>query len=165
MGSLTITASGTRGRLTSSIPFEPLERDAGEVSLSGRYAPRSWLRFDVRYAGRVFSSPPGRQRWDMVGFGLAASRALGTPALRSFLGIAYLPLVNVEGTAGSHTGLASHMGIELESPRLPLTVALTYRVERFDFSSAADRSEQFEALTASIGIRLRRFDGRWTLVQ
>jgi len=45
----------------------------------------------------------------------------------------------------------------------PLTFTLGYRVERFHFSRSAVRSEQFEALTLSAGVRAQRVDGRWRL--
>ena len=163
LGRFTFSASGTRGRLTPSDTGTLPERDVGEMSLSARYEVRSWLRFELGYAARAFSSAAGFQRWDMLSVGATASRDLGTPAVRAFASLAYLPVVKVSEQQRPTFALSSDVGIALAPSRFPIAVMVSYRVERFRFPEAAARSEQFEAFTLSVGVRARRVAGRWTL--
>ena len=162
-GRLTLSASGMRGRMTASEPGSAPKRDVGEVSLCGRYDVRPWFSVNLRYAVRAFSSAVGYQRWDIVGVGATASRDLGTPAVRAFVGLAYLPVVKVSGQPRVTFALGSDVGISVAPNRSPITFELRYPIERFRFPAAVGRSEQFEELTLSVGVRARRLGGRWTL--
>lgn len=159
-GRFAFSASGTRGRLRASQTGSAPERDVGEISLTGRYDVRPWLGFAARYTARAFSSAAGYQRWDMLSMGATASRDLGTPAVRAFASIEYLPIIELSTQAQPDFGFASDVGIALAPEGLPIAGLLGYRVERFTFPSATARSEQFEALTLSVGVRLRRLNGR-----
>ena len=161
VGRFTLSGSGTRGQLTPARAGTTPKRDVGEVSLSGQYAFRPWLRFDLRYAARAFSSAAGYQRWDMASVGATASRNLGTPAVRAFASLAYLPVLSVSGQQRPSFALGSDVGIALLPMRSPVAVQLDYRIEHFKFPAASARSEQFEALTLSVGMRVRRVGGRW----
>ena len=162
-GRFTLSGSGTRGQLTSAASGTAPKRDVGELSLEGHYEFRPWLRFDLRYAARAFSSAAGYQRWDIVSIGAAGSRDLGTPAVRAVVGLTWLPVVRVSGQEAPTFALRSDVGLSVAPSRFPLAFTLEYRVERFRFSKSAVRSEQFEALTLSVGVRARRVGGRWTL--
>jgi hypothetical protein len=162
-GRLRVSVSGMRGRLTASDPRSVPDRDVGELSLNGQYGLRPWLSLELRYTARAFSSAAGYQRWGLVGVGAAASRDLGTPSVRAFASLLYFPLASVNGQESPSFALGSDVGIALAPSRLPLAVTLSYRIERFSFPEAAARSEQFEALTLSLGVRARRHAGRWTL--
>lgn len=162
-GRLRLSVSGMRGRLTAADAGSLPKRDVGELSLDGQYRVRPWLGLELRYTARAFSSAAGYQRWDLVGVGAAASRDLGTPAVRAFASLLYFPMVSVSQQERPSFALGSDVGIALAPSKLPLAVTLSYRIERFGFRKAAARSEQFEALTLSLGVRARRHAGRWTL--
>jgi len=158
---LRLSVSGTRGRLTAADAGLP-KSDVGELSLDGQYRVRPWFGLELRYTARVFSTAAGYQRWDVVGVGAAASRDLGTPTVRGFASLLYFPMVSVSYEERPTFALGSNVGIALAPRNLPLAVMLSYRIERFRFAATA-RSEQFEALTLSLGVRARRHAGRWTL--
>jgi len=160
VGRFTISGTATRGQLTGDASAVP-PRAVGEMSLSGRYEFRPWLGFDLRYAARAFSSAAGFQRWNYVGVGVTASRNLGTPSVRAFASLAYMPVVTVTGQERSPFAVAGDVGLSLAPNRFPITLQLNYRIERFRFPGAVARSEQFEALALSVGVRFRRRDGRW----
>jgi hypothetical protein len=162
-GRLRLSVSGMRGRLTATDPGSVPERDVGELALDGQYGLRPWLRLELRYTARAFSSAAGYQRWDLVGVGAAASRDLGTPAVRAFASVLYFPIVSVSEQRGPTFALGSDVGIALAPSKLPIAVTLSYRIERFSFPEVAARSEQFEALTLSLGVRARRHAGQWRL--
>jgi len=162
-GRLRLSVSGMRGRLTAADAGSLPRRDVGELSLDGQYRVRPWLDLQLRYTARAFSSAAGYQRWDVVGVGAVVSRDLGTPAVRAFASLLYFPLVSVSHQERPRFALGSDVGIAVAPSQLPLAVALSYRIERFSFPEAAARSEQFEAVTLSVGVRARRHAGRWTL--
>jgi hypothetical protein len=162
-GRFTLSGSGTRGQLTSGASGTAPKRDVGELSLGGAYEFRPWLRFDLQYATRAFSSAAGYQRWDMLSVGATALRDLGTKAVRAFAGVAYLPVVTVSGQQRPTFALGSDVGIALLPTHLPIGLRLDYRIERFNFPTASGRSEQFEAFTFSMGSALQRVGGRWKL--
>jgi hypothetical protein len=163
VGLFALSASGTRGRLTPGAAGTAPKRDVGEMSLDGHYDFRPWLRFDLGYAARAFSSAAGYQRWDMMSAGATASRNLGTPAVRAFAGLAYLPVVKVSGLERPTFALGSDVGIALQPEHFAIALQLDYRIERFKFPGASARSEQFEAFTVSVGVRAQRLGGRWRL--
>ena len=162
-GRFLFTASGTRGQLTASGTGIVPKRDVGEISVSGRYAVRPWVSFDLGYVARAFSSTAGYQRWDIVSVGASGSRDLGTPAVRAVVAFAWLPVARISGQPDPSFALRSDVGLSVAPHGSPLTFTLGYRVERFHFSRSAVRSEQFEALTVSAGVRAQRVDGRWRL--
>jgi hypothetical protein len=163
VGRFTLSGGGMRGQLTPSQAGTAPKRDVGELSLDGQYEFRPWLHFGLQYTARAFSSAAGYQRWDIVGVGAAGSRDLGTPAVRAAVGLTWLPVVRVRGQEAPTFALRSDVGLSVAPIRFPLAFTLGYRVERFRFSKSAIRSEQFEALTLSVGVRARRVAGRWTL--
>ena len=162
-GPLRLSASGMRGQLTAADPGSLPQHDVGEVSVHGHYRARPWLGLELRYTARAFSSAAGHQRSNLLGVGATASRDLGTAAVRGFVVLQYFPLVSVSQQEEPTFGLGSDVGIAVSPSALPLGVTLSYRIERFTYPAAAARSEQFEALTLSIGLRARRNAGRWTL--
>ena len=162
-GRFLFAASGTRGQLTASGTGTVPKRDVGEISVSGRYAVRPWLSFDLGYVARAFSSAAGYQRWDIVSVGASGSRDLGTPAVRAVVALAWLPVARISGQPDPSFALRSDVGLSVAPHGSPLSFTLGYRVERFHFSRSAVRSEQFEALTVSAGVRAQRVDGRWRL--
>jgi hypothetical protein len=162
-GRVRISVSGMRGRLTAADSGSLPKRDVGELSLNGQYRVRPWLSLDLRYTARAFSSAAGYQRWDVVGVGAAASRDLGTPAVRAFASLLYFPMVSVSHQERPRFAVGSDVGIALAPSKLPLAISLSYRIERFSFPDAVARSEQFEALTLSLGVRARRHAGQWRL--
>lgn len=161
-GRFTVSAAGARGRLSSVAAWSAFNRDVGEISVSGRYEVPNGLGVELRYAARAFSSPAGYQRWDIVGFGATVARDLGTPSVHAAATLAYLPIVNVRGQGRASFAVSSDVGLTVAPPRLPVAFLLSYRVERFSFFKLS-RREQFEALTVSVGLRVRRVEGRWTL--
>jgi len=163
VGRFTLSGGGMRGQLTPSQAGTAPKRDVGELSLDGQYEFRPWLHFELQYTARAFSSAAGYQRWDIVGVGAAGSRDLGTPAVRAAVGLTWLPVVRVSGQEAPTFALRSDVGLSVAPSRFPLAFTLRYRVERFRFSKSAIRSEQFEALALSVGVRARRVAGRWTL--
>jgi hypothetical protein len=162
-GPFTFSAEGTRGQLTVSQAGLVPDRDLGEIAVSGRYEVRPWIGLDLGYRARAFSSAAGYERWDMARIGVTASRDVGQRSIRAFASLAYLPVVSIRAQENPTFAFASDVGISVAPSRSPLTVLLSYRVERFLFSSATSRSEQFEALSLSAGVRAWRHGGRWTL--
>jgi len=159
-GRFTLSGSGTRGRLAPTQAGTAPKRDVGELSLAGQYAFRPWLRFELRYAARAFSSAAGYQRWDIVSVGATASRNLGTPAVRVFASLAYAPMVKVSEQERPTFALGSDVGVTLLPMHFPIALQLDYRIERFDFPATSARAEQFEAFSLSVGVRMRSV-GRW----
>ena len=162
-GRFTLSAQGTRGQLTTSQAGLVPDRDVGEIAVSARYDVRSWIGLDLGYTGRAFSSAAGYERWDMATVGLTATRDVGTPAVRAFASLAYLPVVRIRSHENPTFSFGSDVGIAVAPSRSPLTFALSYRIERFGFPSATGRSEQFEAVSLSAGVRAWRHGGRWKL--
>jgi len=163
-GQWTVSAEGTRGSLSSSGGGPVLDRDVGEVSLSGRYEFPSGLGPELRYVARAFRSAAGYQRWNMVAVAVAGSHDLGHPAVRAFASVAYLPILSAAGGEPRPTGgLGSEVGLSVVPDQFPVAFTLGYRVERFYFPRSAARSEQFETLTLSAGVHVRRHAGRWAL--
>jgi len=163
VGRFTLSGSGTRGSLKPDEAGTVPKVDVGEMSVSGGYEPLPWLRAGLEYTARAFSSPAGFQRWHIVAVRATASHALGTPALRAFATLAYLPVVSVSGQRRPASAVGSDVGIAFEPGRSPIIARLDYRIERFSFPPIAERSEQFEAVTVSVGVRVQRQRGRWTL--
>ena len=159
-GRFTVSATGTRGRLTPGVVGSAFDREVGELSLSGRYEVPNGVGVELRYITRAFSSPAGYQRWDIVGVGASLARDLGTPAVHAVATLAYLPIVNIRGEGRASFALSSEVGLTVAPRRLPVAFLVSYRVERFSFFSLS-RREQFEALTLSVGPRWRRSEGRW----
>ncbi|HTD71228.1 MAG TPA: hypothetical protein VK647_12315, partial [Gemmatimonadales bacterium] len=93
----------------------------------------------------------------------SGSRDLGTPAVRAVVALAWLPVARISGQPDPSFALRSDVGLSVAPHGSPLSFTLGYRVERFHFSQSAVRSEQFETLTLSIGVRAQRVDGRWRL--
>ncbi len=162
VGRLTLSGSGTRGSLKPDEAGTVPKVDIGEMSLSGAYDVLPWLRAGLEYTARAFSSPAGFQRWNIVAVRATASHALGTTALRAFASLAYLPMVSVSGQSRPSSAVGADVGIALEPSRSPFIARLDYRIERFGFPPVAERSEQFEAVTLSVGVRVQRRRGRWT---
>jgi len=162
-GRFALSGRGTRGQLTTSQAGLVPDRDVGEIAVSARYDVRSWIGLDLGYTGRAFSSAAGYQRWNMAGVGLTATRDVGTPAVRAFASLAYLPVVRIRSHENPTFSFGSNVGIAVAPSRSPFTFALSYRIERFGFPRAIGRSEQFEALSFSAGVRAWRHGGRWTL--
>ena len=160
-GRFVVTASGTRGQLTASETGTVPKRDVGEFSASGQYEVLPWLSLDLGYAIRAFSSAAGYQRWEIARIGATVSRDLGTRTVRAFAGVAYLPVLKVSGQERPTFALGSDVGIALLPTHLPIALQLDYRIERFKFPAASARSEQFEAFTLSMGVRMHRGGGRW----
>jgi hypothetical protein len=162
-GRFALSARGTRGQLTTSQAGLVPDRDVGEIAVSARYDVRSWIGLDLGYTARAFSSAAGYERWDMASVGVTGTRDVGTPAVRAFASLAYLPVVTIRAQENPTFAFASDVGIFVAPNRSPLTVSLSYRIERFRFPSATRRSEQFEALSLSAGVRAWRHGGRWKL--
>ncbi len=162
-GRYTLSARGMRGQLTTSqhgfVPY----RDVGEIAVGARYEVRPWIGVELGYTARAFSSAAGYERWNMASVGVTASSDVGTPAVRAFARLAYLPVVGIDAQENPSFAFGSDVGISVAPSRSPLTVSLSYRIERFQFPSATGRSEQFEALSLSVGVRAWRHGGRWTL--
>jgi hypothetical protein len=163
-GQWTVAAEGTRGSLSSAGGGLVLDRDVGEVSLSARYEFPLGLGPELRYVARAFRSAAGYQRWNLLAVALTGSRDLGTAAVRGFASVAYLPILSAAGGEPRPTrGMGSEVGLSVAPDRSPLALRVGYRVERFYFPQWAARSEQFETLTLSVGVRVRRHAGRWAL--
>jgi len=163
-GQWTVSAQGTRGSLSSSGGGPVLDRDVGEVSLGGRYEFPPGVGPELRYVARAFRSAAGYQRWNMLAIAVTGSHDLGNPAVHGFASVAYLPVLSATGGEPRPTGgLGSEVGLAIAPDRFALAFALGYRVERFFFSQSAARAEQFEALTLSAGVRVRRHAGHWAL--
>ena len=160
-GRLTLSGSGTRGRLTPE--NSPIARTLGEVSLAGRYDVLSWLGAETRYVVRAAKSAAGYQRWEVFGLGARVLRELGGPGVRASAGLVYSPVAHVTAIEDPTLALSADVGISLAPEAFPLLIGLNYRTERYRFPSAAGRSEQFEALTLVVGLGVRRQRGRWTL--
>jgi len=158
VGPWTWSVEGTRGSLSPAGGSPVLDRDVGEVSLSARYRSRDGVGPELRYVARAFRSAAGYQRWNMLALAVSGSHDLGHPAVRAFASIAYLPILSAAGGEPRPSGgLGSEVGLSIA------LVRLGYRVERFEFQQSAARSEQFETLTLSAGVCVRRIAGRWAL--
>jgi hypothetical protein len=162
-GPVSVSGSATRGRLTPPSVETGLARDVGELDLIARGELRPWLALHAGYTARAFSSAAGRQRWDMLGGGLTASRELGVSGVRAFAGLTYLAVVRTSQEPDPTAGLGSDVGVSLAPDASPVAVLLSYHLERFFFPTAAARSEQFEGLSLSVGARVQWLGGRWRL--
>ena len=125
------------------------------------YAVSSWLAAEAGYTARAFSSAAGRQQWDIVGVGINAWQALGTPVIEGFARLSYLPLVDVTGQESPNLSYAAETGITLRPSSVPVLVSISYAIERFEFPGGA-RVEQFERLTLSVGVLVSRIGGKWS---
>ncbi len=163
LGNFTVTGSGVRGQLTPLNGTAALQQDAGQLAVQGRYQLRPWLGIALGYTARAFSSPAGRQRWDLWGARATLSRSLGGPDVRADASLVVLPVVDVTGQPGATYGWGSEVGVSAAPERVPVVLRVEYRIERFTFPRISDRSEQFEALTLSVGVRVRRADGHWRI--
>ena len=83
--------------------------------------------------------------------------------MRAFITLAYLPIVRVRDQQRPTFAVGSDVGIAVLPTHSPIAVQLDYRIEHFKFPAASARSEQFEAFTLTVGMRVRRVGGRWTL--
>src|SRR5947207_2440983 len=93
-----------------------------------------------------------RHEGPRAGGPVTASSDVGTPTVRAFASLAYLPVVRLRAQQNPTFAFGSDMGLSVAPRRSPVTVSLSYRIERFRFSSATGRSEQFEALSLSAGV-------------
>ncbi len=164
-GSWALFARGLRGQLETSQPGFVPTSDVGEIAVSGRYDVRPWIGIDLGYTTRAFRSAAGYQRWEMVGVGATATSDLGTPAVRANISLTYIPVVSLRTQEDPTSGLGSEVAIAAAPPRLPIVIALSYRIERFHFPSVTGRSEQFESLAFSVGVKAWREDGRWRFTE
>jgi hypothetical protein len=157
IGRLEIEASGLRGTLAPDDSAAGLGRDGGEMRGALRLAIASWLALEGGYTVRAFDSPLGYQRWTIPAVGARVSADLGTSGLRGYVRGSYLPSAGSQGLSASSLGLAVEAGLRLEPRSGGLTLAVCYRLERFDFGSAPDsRLEQFDFLGVSLGLSLGR---------
>lgn len=160
----TLAGEGTRGSMSTSPGDALVDRDVGEVALKGAYEFPAAVGPTLGYVARAFRSSGGYQRWNMLVMGVDASRDLGAPVVHAIASLAALPML---GTAGPEPapnyGLRGAVGLVITPERAPLELRLAYRVERFHFPAGSGRSEQFESLTFSIGVRAHRSGGRWTV--
>lgn len=154
------TVTGLRGGLGGADGQFP-KRDGGEIGAVVRYEAHPSVAIEGRHTTRVFSSAAGRQRWTLWGIGVVGSRDLGTPFLRASGGFTYVPIVRVSGEPDPRFGIAAGVALTATPRRSPLVLTAGYRIERFSFPFASDRAEQFETFTLSVGLRMRRHDGRW----
>lgn len=157
-----VTGTGTRGYLTASPAGSSLDQDVGELSVEGQYDVAAVMSLDLRYAARAFRSGTGRQRWDLVSAGFTLSRGLGTSGVNAFARLGYMPVIHVT-EADATTGWTSEVGLSVAPEASSVLVRFGYRVERFGFPQAARRSQQFDLLTLTVGVRARRLGGRWTI--
>ncbi len=160
-GRLTLSGSGTRGRLTPE--NSPIARTVGQVSLAARYDVLSWLGAETRYVVRAATSATGYQRWEMFGLGTRVLRKLGSPGILASAGLMYSPVAHVTTIDDPTLALSADVGISFATEAFPLLIGLNYRTERYRFPSAAGRSEQYETLTLVVGLAAQRQRGRWTL--
>lgn len=159
-GRFTLSGTGLRGQLTPPGETALLAREAGEMSVNGAYQIRPWLGLELGYAARAFSSAAGRQRWNLWGARATVSRSLGLPGVRAYASGVAFPVVDVSDEANLITGWGSEVGIRMTRARMPV-LKFSYQIERFIFPALSGRSEQFEALTFSVGVRIGRIGGRW----
>ena len=154
-GRVLLSGTGLRGTLTPSDNTRALERDGGELTGLLRFEPKTWLGFETAYTVRAFSSVAGYQRWEILGFGVRVSAALGSPALRAYARGSYFPTVSVTGQRSPNLGLEAEAGVTAAVRRVPLVLGLSYRLERYDFPGDA-RLEQFDRLAVQLGWRITK---------
>lgn len=80
------------------------------------------------------------------------------------------PAVRVDGQDAppdvawkKHLALLVYLALSPDGTRSRNHLMGLFWAERFSFPAATARAEQFEVLTLSVGVRVRRLDGRWRL--
>src|SRR5205823_6584671 len=124
-------------------------RERVALTLVVALVARSQLAGQAVDARALVAAPRNSGRLGSV----TASSDVGTPTVRAFASLAYLPVVRLRAQQNPTFAFGSDMGLSVAPSRSPVTVSLSYRIERFRFSSATGRSEQFEALSLSAGVR------------
>ena len=162
MSRFSATLSGLRGGLGAADAQFP-ERVGGEIAAVVRFQPQSAFAFEVRHHARVFSSAAGRLSWGIWGVGGRGFLDLGSPFVRATGGLTYMPAVTVTHGPRPLYGIAADFALTVTPRQSPLVFMTGYRIEKFIFSFADQRAEQFETLTLSLGLRMERRDGRWKL--
>jgi hypothetical protein len=156
-GPVAVSGLLLRGNLSPVSGANGFERAGGEASVSLRLAPISVVGVEGSYGIRRFDSPVGFQEWKIIGVGLRAASPLGHRSITGFGGASYLPSVSVSGRQKAQRGLAFEAGVRFEPSRVPFTLGVTYRFERFDFPDGEAVSvEQFDRLTIEAGLHLAR---------
>jgi len=156
------SVTGLRGGLGDSNGMFPA-RDGGEVSALVRYEVHPGIALETRHTTRVFVSAAGRQQWVAWGIGVLGSRKLGSEFVHASGAIEYLPVVRITGGVKPSFGIAADLALTVMPRRTPVVLSAGYRIEKFSFPDITYRAEQFEVLTLSLGVRMQRQDGRWTL--
>jgi len=163
-GRVAFVASGARGELTPNTSGSAIDRDVGKISAHGSLTVLEWLDADVEYAARAFSTVVGRQRWDMLGIGATVRHRVRDTGVTAFYRAQYVPVVNVDDQENPDLSIAAEVGLRVPLGRLPLEVAASYRIERFDFPDrAGSRTDQFQYFQIYLGMKLRRAGGRWVV--
>jgi len=146
-----------RGTLAPSGGSAGLERDGGEMRAVAGIRPIRWLTVEGGYTLRAFDSPAGYQKWTIPSAGLRLATDLGTRALRGYVRGAYAFGVSVSGQSAATLGLMVESGFELAPRRVPVSLALFHRFERYDFpDGAAGRLEHFDVLGVALGFGFGR---------
>jgi hypothetical protein len=150
----TIGAAGRTGVLHPD-SGATLPRDVAELGLDGAFRMRDW--FDVVGGVRVrsYTTAVARQRWTAPYVGAAGRVPFAVRGLQGLLDLTLHPFASVSGL--THPEFAISGGAAVAYSRGRFDVQLRYAVERFDFArgTAAERSEQFSALTLRVQVRAR----------
>ncbi|MFQ6047213.1 MAG: hypothetical protein ACE5PT_12805, partial [Gemmatimonadales bacterium] len=116
--------------------------------------PVPWLGIGGGYTVRAFSSAAGYQRWSIPSVSASLSGALGNRALSAYVRGAYLPSITVSGIEAPQLGVAATAGLTIAPSKLPITLKVEYRLERYDFpTGTATRIEQFDVVSVAVGLR------------
>lgn len=154
LGRFEIRGAGMFGSLSGDSDAVNPERRVRVSTLSARFAPSPVFAVGIDAEAKRFETDLGVTVWRLVGPSARLTPPLGGTGLIGLAEVSYFALAQVIGGASMGPAMRTTFGLQYQAPRGPLSVAIAYRMERFDFEEATGgRLEQLRGATAAIGFR------------
>lgn len=165
IGALRIGARGLMGRFAGDAdttnPDRKVRVTAAWLEMS---LDRSPLAIGADIEGRRFETALGASVWQLVGGHLRLTQDFGLDGIVTSAEVTLFPIASIPGGGKLALGMRAELGAVFAPFEGPVTLRLSYRIERFDFrpSSAvygrpsSTRLEQLRGLIFGVGIRLGR---------
>jgi hypothetical protein len=128
----------------------------GEIAARVRVRAVPWLALETGYTRRMYSTALARQAWTMLALGVEARVAVLEGAVYGVARADFLPAVSVTGLPSPDLAFSSGAGLDYNYG--PLTAALFYSLERYDFptTNSTRRLEQLTILSLRLALRVLR---------
>jgi hypothetical protein len=127
-----------------------------DARLTGSAQAFPWLSFQLGFDARGYGEAVGTQRWLSVLAGAEAHATIFDGAARAVFGFGLLPLVSVSQQERPNLAVSATTGVQFL--RAPLSGAVLFRFERYDFPSTGtfSRSDQVAMLYLQLGVHFPR---------